>query len=502
VLLRDQPTSLALAIALLGPAAVAADPPGSAPQDAIVRELARFDLGARAVTVAEWRKGDTTAVFEPFDGADRGTDRWCVRTVRGEKLAGGGEWKRTAFFFDPHPPPDLRLPRGSPEELRDECVLGLMRIEAPADARGVLDRAAAERFGPGRRLPEYERLHFRGVTGMVEDVVAWSLPVLVHAVVARENGTPFIQLSNARWDLAEQFRDLDRGEVKLEEAIVDLLASVAEVRRIDDGARAAMARLLADYDYYAPQPAPSTAEIVRAFERWANAARRLPVSDRVDALLVADRAMRFIDNTLGFANREDLPQSAPPEPPASQRGAPPANGAGQAPSRIRVAGAEFAWQPLGDSWSYASSFLREALDVAPPGPARDRALLRAMESGFDFTGMCDAGEDEWKKVIDAGEPLAARTKDRRVAAVAHFLLGDAYATVVDLANPQGVEASYADASRYAELAHDARRTALKHYRAALPIDRTSTAARNAWRAAWRLEAGLQPLVQRFFCFYD
>ena len=125
-----------------------------------------------------------------------------------------------------------------------------------------------------------------------------------------------------------------------------------------------------------------------------------------------------------------------------------------------------------------------------------------MEHGFDETGMCSAGEEEFTQVIEQGESLlaGARTLHTSTLSSLHFMVGDAYATIVWLATTSDTE--YHDPKKYQPEAKSARAKALEHYRAAFKLEHGTARAQKTWKEAWRLAAGLPPLVGRYFCIYD
>jgi hypothetical protein len=125
-----------------------------------------------------------------------------------------------------------------------------------------------------------------------------------------------------------------------------------------------------------------------------------------------------------------------------------------------------------------------------------------MERGFDETGMCSAGEEEFSQVIQQGESLLAGARALPSATLSslHFMVGDAYATIVWLAKT--TDSGYHDPKKYQPMAESARAKALEHYRAAFRLERGTARAQKAWKEAWRLAAGLPPTSGRYFCVYD
>jgi hypothetical protein len=169
---------------------------------------------------------------------------------------------------------------------------------------------------------------------------------------------------------------------------------------------------------------------------------------------------------------------------------------------MKSLGAEFLQDELGGSEVYSHGLLKQAKALSPPGYMADEILLRQMEHGFDETGMCSAGAEEFKQVIQQGESLlaASRTLPTSTLSSLRFMVADAYATIVWLATSTDDE--YHDPKAYQPIAESARARALENYRTALQLEHGTPRAREAWKEAWRLAAGLPPTNARYFCVYD
>ena len=96
--------------------------------------------------------------------------------------------------------------------------------------------------------------------------------------------------------------------------------------------------------------------------------------------------------------------------------------------------------------------------------------------------------------------MLTRTSAPVIRARLLLLLGDAYSDLVGLA--AGMGQGYVDAASYASRAAAARKRAVALYREALELDRGAPRARDRWRQAWRLLAGLPPSTTHFFCVND
>ncbi len=268
------------------------------------------------------------------------------------------------------------------------------------------------------------------------------------------------------------------------EYVTVLAKAVRAAPGVDEPARAALAGLLDGHERRENDGSTlASSELAGAFETWTSATRRLGPQLRTDALLLADRVLEIVSRRAAIG----------PDPPYT--------------TRVRLAGAEFQYEPLGGGYVYGHTFLRQARGLAPPGPARDRVLLREMEIGFDYRGQCSGGDDVTAKVIAAGEALLRRSKDPRVRASAHLVIADAHATIVALA--RGDAADYFDTSAYGRREKNARREAIAHYRAGLAIDPNPPDAELVRRDLQRLLDGAAPglaggaaRLRIFYCVYD
>lgn len=112
------------------------------------------------------------------------------------------------------------------------------------------------------------------------------------------------------------------------------------------------------------------------------------------------------------------------------------------------------------------------------------------------------GAEEFSRVIQQGESLlaGARTLSGSTLSSLHFMVGDAYATIVWLA--QTADSEYHDPKKYQQMAESARAKALERYRAALNLEHGTARSQKARKEAWRLAAGLPPAHGRYFCVYD
>jgi hypothetical protein len=279
--------------------------------------------------------------------------------------------------------------------------------------------------------------------------------------------------SDAIHDLVSE---TEQERIKLVAEIDELVRKVKEAG-MPAAATNAMTALLEKPDYFSGQNRPDDAQVVAAFRDWLMAVKVQPAAQQAVALIAGDRVLDFL----------------------SHNGVPMGEAARMA---MKSLGADYVHDELAGGDVYAHGLLKQAKALAPPGSAADEILLLQMERGFDETGACSAGAEEFSHVIEQGESLLAgqRTLPSSTLASLHFMIGDAYATIVWLANTTDTE--YHDPKKYRPIAESARSKALEHYRAAFNLEHGTPRAQRTWEEAWRLAAGLPPTSGRYYCVYD
>ncbi len=147
-------------------------------------------------------------------------------------------------------------------------------------------------------------------------------------------------------------------------------------------------------------------------------------------------------------------------------------------------------------YGYSGNWLDQAKDLDLDSEVGKLALLTWMSDG---TGCERSGSEDFRKIIAEGEALLTKKIDAPTAAQVHFMVGDAYSDMVAIAGGVDPNGAYASVDLGDEA--DSRAKALQHYRAGLALDNTSENAKNAWRQAWHIAAGLVPGT-RYACFGD
>lgn len=427
----------------------------------------------------------------PF--GDRGA--WCALTERRIQLA-GHQIERDAFFYPPEPPPTLELPdESNPERLITRgCTLGLIWVRVP-----VSDSTAGAALADSVRA-QLTRLYGRADTGAVSygGSAFWTHrgrwrrgEITIVSALAGGLLTSFPDSARSTRSVialahlpqsgmgsgGDWYASLDiiADTLPLDSAValsaVDTTLWVPLERALADAAAADTVR---EPNY----PALDRTRLVWPLGRWLAAANAQSAGRRAAGLFVADQVLGRSLCAYGLCEGPDSARFRP----------------------LRALGAKFEYSPLGGGWVFAHNWLQDILTLGFDGPVSNAAFLLMLENGFDTSGTCRAGGDNFRTVITKGEAWLARHPQHPYSRTVHFLVAEAYGDVVALAH--GALAEYADSSQFREEAPAATAKALEHYRLAITPGDTTRVARGAWRQAWWLMAGLPPRTTRFVCIYD
>ena len=163
----------------------------------------------------------------------------------------------------------------------------------------------------------------------------------------------------------------------------------------------------------------------------------------------------------------------------------------------------FAHQELGGGFFYSRDLLWRVWRDYPASDAGERAFVLLLDLGWDTSGVCAKGADQFQQVIRQGESFL---KDRSTSpnrAVVTLLLGQAYASWWALSNQTTGEMSdYVDPRRYQTGANEARLKAIHYFESLLQIAPNTKLAEYASQALPPLRLEQVPEEYKFFCIYD
>ena len=225
----------------------------------------------------------------------------------------------------------------------------------------------------------------------------------------------------------------------------------------------------------AVQPPTWLPSLIPTLQQWLSQLKALAAERRAAGLLAADRLTLAAETAEGNGIwRQE----------------------GKEPPHIEKFMAEFFPSEAEKGSVYTGNWAKEAQELDPAGIVRQMAVIGSMARG-----VCDLSgpDDPSRKVILEGEKLLHEELDAPTAAQVHFMVGDAYSDFVALA-AQGLTAQGdRGPDKYRGEAEQDRAKAMAHYRAGLAVDNSSQNAKDAWRQAWRLLAGIR-LEKRYVCF--
>jgi hypothetical protein len=463
----------------------------------VVAELPALRAGQ---SLAEWKKNHAAGTMELYGGrlAEPSNERWCARVTFDTPIGANHRFRRIAYFYPPDAPTVIAMPVGTPRELLDQCRLGFvwaeiedvdaLRAERAADAA---QQVLASVLGTGQlntRLNWWGAAYWRktafwkqselSVATATTSSQSWrkegTTPRVLVAAAGRASNIslePFQSETAPPEEAVEAFRAI---ESRINEAIsIAAVGGTAETNV--RSSVTLLSKLIPPWNY--PEGGDRTF-VLNAITDWLTAAPPESATRRAAALFVADQ---ILANSAAVWNKEDNPAIR---------------------QRLEAVAAEFNWAPIGGVWVYTHSWLKQSMALDPDGRIGELAFITLMESGFETSGTCrDQGSTGFRTVVREGGQFLRRTPGSPLASHVHLLMAQAWGDIVTLATGGGYDESVSTAYKSDEAS--ARKRAIEEYRLAFasPIQRPGR-AREAWRNAWRLMAGLSPSRTYFYCVYD
>lgn len=482
------------------------------------REVSQLQEG---ITLAKWMdalgKSERWEAVKPEMMAG-GPDEECLSLRRTEALPSGATVVRAFYFYPPPVPSPFVFPTLRGSALFATCTLAIVRVEVEASTpefgRAIV-RAVSQRFTKiyGESVGA-KGVHLRrpGVWG--RDVSRW----VPHAeIISNYDAKPgldthapgqllqgpvvrvFAQLPNIadlgnRSPMGRRTRPFKEAEFhrvvaaagvdpKLSQRMeklyeVDVALSNRLERQVEEMCKT---RCLPEE---LPKPTGDDwrEPLVPLLQDWFKALKAADAGHRAAGLLAADSLLTAFGSIR----------------PWDQFGTTQSKTAEQAKLRsaLQELGATFELGYADAFDHYSENWLKQAKDMDQDSEGGRLALLTWMSHG---DGCQRAGSDDFRKVISEGEALLAKKIDAATAAQVHFMVGDAYSDMVAIAGGVDPNGDYVNVDLGNEA--DSRAKALQHYQAGLALDKTSKNAKDAWRQAWHIAAGLVPGT-RYACFGD
>lgn len=403
----------------------------------------------------DWRKSHPSAKCRAFDGPGGLADEeWCYRCLETD----GSESYETSFYaFDPEKP-----------VCRLEQVRAWQTGSAIAEIRGAVE----SRYGPS------------------------------------DSNNAVGEWSSGFWQDVQHFRD-GQGEIYLyrrvernkPEAVellarsANLVATRAEDKKLNELDAAQLAPVRTPFDRRMMQDLgkefPGVGTLLseepgeerrplqsQTLQQLLAAASSAPAGRKPELLLAADRvAGALSDNQRGDQSIFHRTQT--------------------------IAGFElnYRYDELGGGWAYQRDLLRRVWSDYRTTEWGDAAFLLLERTGWDTSGSCEAGSDQFREVIAHGEAFLADHPSGPLRLEVTLAIAQAYETWWSLSRA-GPNNDYVQPENYREGAEAARQKAIGLCEQVARLAPASLEAALARRELPRLKLSLDTVQRRYFCVYD
>jgi hypothetical protein len=164
-------------------------------------------------------------------------------------------------------------------------------------------------------------------------------------------------------------------------------------------------------------------------------------------------------------------------------------------------GLTFAWSELAGAYEYQHDLLWWLWRTAPASVWGRHAFALLLAKGWDTSGTCQEGTDQFRRVIEQGEAFLAGHPHGWPALQTTLALAQAYETWWSLSRAPAND-DYAYAPNYQEGADAAREKAVAYYQQVVRLAPNSPAAAYARLRLPPLQAEQDTPQRRYFCIYD
>jgi hypothetical protein len=473
------------------------------------------------ITLAKWM--DTRGKSERWESAKPemlvgGPDQECLSLRRTDLLPSGARIIRALYFYPPPLPTPIVLPTLRGSALFTNCTFAVVQLEVEASTPAfgqamtqAVSRQLSKTYGESvgekgahlrrtglwgqevsRWVPHAEIIsNYDAKPGLDPDAPGQLLQGPVVRVFAQ---LPNIADSGNPSPIAAEARTLKQAQFHRVVAMAGLDPAISQrMENLFEVDTALAERLQAEAEEICktrcvpeamPKPTGSDWKepLVPLLQDWFRALMTADAGHRAAGLLAADTLLTAFGSVR----------------PGDQFGAVQSSTAEQSKlrSELQELGATFEPGYADGFYGYSGNWLNQAKDLDLDSEGARLALTTWMSSGG---GCSRGGSVTFREVISKGEALLTKKIDAPTAARVHLMVGDAYSDIVAIAGGVDPNGDYASVDLGNEA--DSRAKALQHYRAGLALDNTSENAKNAWRQAWHLAAGLTPGT-RYACFGD
>ncbi len=161
----------------------------------------------------------------------------------------------------------------------------------------------------------------------------------------------------------------------------------------------------------------------------------------------------------------------------------------------------YTYSPLGGGWEYQHDLLRQVWRDYPNSAWGGEAFLLLEWTGWDSSGTCAAGSDQFRTVIANGEKFLAEHPSSPHGLNVTLAVGTAYENWWSLSLSRPGD-DYVEAAKYRDGAEAARQKAMGIYQQIAKMAPDSPEAIYARRRLPRLKLGIDTAQRAFYCIYD
>jgi hypothetical protein len=480
-----------------------------------VPDIPQDDLGATvsaelaqitpAVSVGDWRKSHPLDTWHRqaygFSPPGDSFGDYCAVFKTMRRFSNGSRITRRAVFFIPPVPPTRALPDDSAAAglIENGCILGGIQVELTLGSQenlqvisGQVRDAVSAEFGRAMQEPD----PMEPATIRRNPVTAWTKGEATVRLKPESSDAPLLPqdphpdltitsyLPNYHDELLDQSRYYPAPDTVATDRQIFELAM--RTTALNEKASRPMEDLFRTYlDFTAhengltPRHFPvSPEQLAGVLQQWLNASMDLPPVRRAAALLAADFVLDGCWNPIEYESHDLGDQAVKP---------------------LEAIGINFD-RGGPDGTVTNVTWLEDAYRLDPDGPIGDVLTymsllgwppLTPIETG-NASGLTEY-DNLSTYLITTGARYLSRPRDPATTAKVEYAIASSYCDRVAFAEGVGdpIEGLPGPPTRQEfELGRGARAEALKHYRAMLAIDKTSTRSLEAWRSAWKLMAGL------------
>jgi hypothetical protein len=172
---------------------------------------------------------------------------------------------------------------------------------------------------------------------------------------------------------------------------------------------------------------------------------------------------------------------------------------------LQTQGLTYTYSELGRAYGYGETCLLNLLAEYPDSYWCQFAFLELLMIGFDTSGTCRNGQDQWTVVLKEGNAFLEKYPDSPFAPDIRFYLGKAAETLFNLGAVEDHPArdTYGlSISQYADKREESRKKAIEYYEKVLQSSRKEIYADHLKYILPRLRADFGTGCDYYFCFYD